>query len=66
VIRLRSSVVLIEGRLVTHQADAADTAASGRRFAAADDGKFVCPQCGAVMAGDFCMSSRRCKPKTQA
>lgn len=45
--------VLIDGRLVTHQADAADATDSGLRFAAADDGNFVCPQCGAVIAGDF-------------
>ncbi len=45
--------VLIDGRLVTHQADAADVTDFGLRFAAADDGNFVCPQCGAVVAGDF-------------
>ena len=45
--------VLIDGRLVIHQADAADATDSGLRFAAADDGSFVCPQCGAVIAGDF-------------
>jgi hypothetical protein len=45
--------VLIDGRLVTYQADAADAADSGLRFAAADDGNFVCPRCGAVIAGDF-------------
>lgn len=45
--------VLIDGRLVTHQADAANATDSGLRFAAADDGNFVCPQCGAVIAGDF-------------
>ena len=45
--------VLIDGRLVTHQADAADATDSGLRFAAADDGNFICPQCGAVIAGDF-------------
>ena len=45
--------VLIDGRLVTYQADAADATDSGLRFAAADDGDFVCPQCGAVMAGEF-------------
>ncbi|MBF0219390.1 MAG: hypothetical protein HQL49_07660 [Gammaproteobacteria bacterium] len=45
--------VLIDGRLVTHQADAADATDSGLRFASADDGNFVCPQCGAVIAGDF-------------
>ena len=45
--------VLIDGRLVTYQADAADTSDSGLRFAAMDDGNFVCPQCGAVMTGDF-------------
>ena len=45
--------VLIDGRLVTYQADAADAADSGLRFAAADEGNFVCPQCGAVIAGEF-------------
>ena len=45
--------VLIDGRLVIHQADAADATDSGLRFAAADDGNFICPQCGAVIAGDF-------------
>lgn len=45
--------VLIDGRLVTHQVDAADATDSGLRFAVADDGNFVCPQCGAVVAGDF-------------
>ena len=45
--------VLIDSRLVTHQADAADATDSGLRFAAADDGNFICPQCGAVIAGDF-------------
>ena len=45
--------VLIDGQLVAHQADAADATASGLRFAAADDGNFVCPQCRAVIAGDF-------------
>ena len=45
--------VLIDRRLVTYQADAADAADSGLRFAAADDGNFVCPQCGAVIAGEF-------------
>jgi hypothetical protein len=45
--------VLIDGRLVAYQADAADAADSGLRFAAADDGNFVCPQCGAVIAGEF-------------
>jgi hypothetical protein len=45
--------VLIDGRLVTHQAGAADATDSGLRFAAADDGNFVCPQCGAAIAGDF-------------
>jgi hypothetical protein len=45
--------VLIDGRLVTYQADAADAADSGLRFAAADDDNFVCPQCGAVITGDF-------------
>jgi hypothetical protein len=45
--------VLIDGRLVTHQADAADATDSGLRFAAAEDGGFVCPQCGAMIAGDF-------------
>lgn len=45
--------VLIDGRLVTYQADAADAADSGLLFAAADDGNFVCPQCGAVIAGEF-------------
>jgi hypothetical protein len=44
--------VLINGRLVTHQADVAGTTDSGLRFSAADDGNFVCPQCGAVIAGD--------------
>lgn len=39
--------VLIDGRLVTHQAGAEDTADSGLRFAATEDGDFVCPQCGA-------------------
>ena len=38
--------VLIDGRLVTYQADAADATDSGLRFAAADDGNFVCPQWG--------------------
>ena len=45
--------VLIDGRLITHQADGAEAADSGLRFAAADDGSFVCAQCGAVVAGDF-------------
>lgn len=45
--------VLSDGRLVTYQADVADAADSGLRFAAADDGNFVCPQCGTVIAGDF-------------
>jgi hypothetical protein len=45
--------VLIDGRLVTYQADAVDAADSGLRFAAADDGNFVCPQCGAVIEGKF-------------
>ena len=45
--------VLIDGRLATYQADAADAADSGLRFAVADDGNFVCPQCGAVIAGEF-------------
>lgn len=45
--------VLTDGRLVTYQVDAADAADSGLRFAAADDGNFVCPQCGAVIAGEF-------------
>lgn len=45
--------VLIDGRLVTYQADAADTTDSGLRFAAADDGNYICPQCGAVIAEDF-------------
>lgn len=44
--------VLIDGRLVTHPADSAGAADSGLRFAVADDGNFVCPQCGAVIAGD--------------
>jgi hypothetical protein len=44
--------VLIDGLLVTHQADVADATDSGLRFAAAGDGNFVCPQCGAVIAGD--------------
>jgi hypothetical protein len=39
--------VLIDGRLVTYQAGAVDTADSGLRFVAAEDGSFVCPQCGA-------------------
>ena len=41
---------LIDGRLATYQVDAADAADSGLRFAAASDGNFVCPQCGAVIA----------------
>ena len=45
--------VLIDNRLVTYQADAADAADSGLRFAAADEGNFVCPQCGAVIAGEL-------------
>lgn len=45
--------VLIGGQLVTYQAGAADTPDSGLRFAAADDGNFVCPQCGAAITGDF-------------
>lgn len=45
--------VLIDGRLVTHQADAGDVTDFGLRFSAADDGNFVCPQCGSVIAGDF-------------
>jgi hypothetical protein len=45
--------VLIDGRLVTYQADAADIADSALRFTAADDGNFVCPQCGVVIAGEF-------------
>ena len=45
--------VLIDGRLVTHQANAADATDSGLRFSAADDGNFVCPQCGAIVAGEF-------------
>ncbi|OGS91834.1 MAG: hypothetical protein A2061_04865 [Gallionellales bacterium GWA2_59_43] len=45
--------VLIDGRLVTYQADAVDAADSGLRFAAVDDGNFVCPQCGAVIEGKF-------------
>jgi hypothetical protein len=45
--------VLIDSRLVTYQADAADAADSGLRFAAADEGNFACPQCGAVIAGEF-------------
>ena len=48
--------VLSDGRLVTVQADvenASATTDSGLRFAAADDGNFICPQCGAVMAGDY-------------
>jgi hypothetical protein len=45
--------VLIDGRLITHQADGAEAADSGLRFAAADDGNFVCPQCGAVVAGGY-------------
>lgn len=45
--------VLIDGRLVTYQVDAADAADSGLRFAAAGDGHFVCPQCGAVITGEF-------------
>jgi len=45
--------VLIDGRLVTYQANAADAADSGLRFAAANDGNFVCPQCGAVVAREF-------------
>ena len=45
--------VLIDGRLVTHKADAADATDSGLRFAAADDGNFVCPKCGTEIAGDF-------------
>ena len=45
--------VLIGGRLVTYQAGAVDAADSGLRFAAADDDNFVCPQCGAVIAGAF-------------
>ncbi len=40
--------VLFDGRLVTHQADAANATDSGLRFAATDDGNFICPQCGAV------------------
>jgi hypothetical protein len=45
--------VLIDGRLVAYQADAVDAADSGLRFAAADDGNFVCPQCGGVIEGKF-------------
>ncbi len=45
--------VKIDGRLVTQQADAVDATDSGLRFAAVDDGNFVCPQCGAVVAEDF-------------
>lgn len=45
--------VLIDGRLVSYQADATGASDSGLRFAAADDGNVVCPQCGAVVAGDF-------------
>ena len=45
--------VLIDNRLVTYQADAADAADSGLRFAAADESNFVCPQWGAVIAGEF-------------
>lgn len=39
--------VLIDGRLVTYQAGTMDAADSGLRFAAAEDGNFVCSQCGA-------------------
>jgi hypothetical protein len=45
--------VLIDGRLITKQANKADAADSSLHFAATDDGRFVCPQCGAVIAGDF-------------
>jgi hypothetical protein len=38
---------------IHQQADAADATDSGLRFAAADDGNFVCSQCGAVIVGDF-------------
>jgi hypothetical protein len=44
--------VLINGQMVTHQADAADTIDSGLRFSDADDGNCVSPQCGAAIAGD--------------
>lgn len=39
--------VLIDGRLVTYQSEAVNTADSGLRFVAAEDGNFICPQCGA-------------------
>jgi hypothetical protein len=45
--------VLIDGRLVTYQVGTVDAADSGLRFAAADEGSFICPQCGAVIAGAF-------------
>jgi hypothetical protein len=45
--------VLIDGRLVTYQADAVDPADSGLRFAAADESNFFCPQCGEAVAGEF-------------
>ena len=42
--------VLIDGRLITYQADTANGVDSGLRFTALDDGNFICPQCGAVIA----------------
>jgi hypothetical protein len=51
--------VLIDGRLITVQADEtteparADAANVSLRFAATENGNFICPQCGAAIAGDF-------------
>ncbi len=42
--------VLIDGRLITYQADASDAVDSSLRFTALDNGNFICPQCGAVIA----------------
>ena len=40
--------VLIDGQLVTHQADTTNVIDSGLRFATTDDENFICPQCGAA------------------